>query len=55
MDAQGNVVKHKFVEVSTFKVNAKQQKLEEFAAHEKVHPNPYPPNPIPFTLLPLAL
>uniref|UniRef100_A0A7S0T3W0 Uncharacterized protein n=1 Tax=Mantoniella antarctica TaxID=81844 RepID=A0A7S0T3W0_9CHLO len=35
VDAQGNVVKHKFVEVSTFKVNAKQQKLEEFAAHEK--------------------
>ena len=35
VDEHGNVVKHKFVEVSTFKVNVKQQKLEEFAAIEK--------------------
>jgi hypothetical protein len=35
VDEAGNVVKHKYVEVSTFKVNVKQQKLEEFAAMEK--------------------
>ena len=27
---EGNVVKHKFVEVSTFKINDKTNKLEEF-------------------------
>ena len=35
VDEEGNVVKHKFVEVSTFKANVKQRKLEAFAALEK--------------------